>query len=148
MRPLAMLTLLSLLCSVGPTLSGAQNTPVVTPPSSDAEKCAALAELNLEGAPGGPTFITSARLVDVPDSGLEQWISAPSGFGNSAAQSTSQIHRYCDVTGYVAPQNKFELKLPLPGEWNQKFFFSACGGFCGKAFGEACNQGLARGYAQ
>jgi len=51
------------------------------------------------------------------------------------------------VTGYVAPQNKFVLKLPLPGDWNQKFFFYACGGFCGTLFADAPNLGLARGYA-
>jgi hypothetical protein len=39
-----------------------------------------------------------------------------------AASSAGHIHQYCDVTGYVPPQNKFELKLPLPGEWNHKFF--------------------------
>jgi feruloyl esterase len=59
----------------------------------------------------------------------------------------SRIHQYCDVAGYVAPQNKFELKLPLPGDWNQKFFFTACGGFCGSVDGRRCNLTLARGYA-
>jgi hypothetical protein len=57
------------------------------------------------------------------------------------------MHEYCDVSGYVAPQNKFELKLPLPRDWNQKFFFYACGAFCGSVFGDSCNLGLARGYA-
>ncbi|HEY6386952.1 MAG TPA: tannase/feruloyl esterase family alpha/beta hydrolase [Candidatus Acidoferrum sp.] len=59
----------------------------------------------------------------------------------------TQIRQYCDVTGYVAPQNKFELKLPLPGDWNQNFFFRACGGFCGYLEGKLCNSALARGYA-
>ena len=74
----------------------------------------------------------------------------PSGYGASGAAATpivSNIKRYCDVTGYVAPQNKFELKLPLPDDWNQKFFFYACGGFCGRVIGDACNLALARGYA-
>jgi len=48
------------------------------------------------------------------------------------------------VTGYVAPQNKFVLKLP--NDWNQKFFYYACGGFCGTLFMDAPNLGLARGY--
>jgi feruloyl esterase len=51
------------------------------------------------------------------------------------------------VTGYVAPQNKFELKLPVPSDWNQKFFFYACGAFCGSVSGDSCNLGLERGYA-
>jgi hypothetical protein len=42
---------------------------------------------------------------------------------------TTSIRQCCDVAGYVAPQNKFELKLPLPSDWNQNFFFRACGGF-------------------
>ena len=135
------------LCLIVPTLAAAQNPPSGRQPGPDAQKCAALAELNLEGVPGGPAVITSARLVDVPASGLEQSIFAPSGFASSAAQSTSRIHQYCDVTGYVAPQNKFELRLPLPADWNQKFFFFACGGFCGAIVGTRCNRGLARGYA-
>ena len=52
-------------CLIWPTLGAAQNAP--TDP-----KCAALTQLNLENAPGGPALITSARLVDVPASGLEQ----------------------------------------------------------------------------
>jgi feruloyl esterase len=59
----------------------------------------------------------------------------------------SAIHQYCDVTGYVAPQPRFELKLPLPGDWNQKFFFAGCGGFCGAVDGTRCNLGLAHGDA-
>lgn len=51
------------------------------------------------------------------------------------------------MTGYVASQNKFELKLPLLDDWNQKFFFYACGGFCGTVLADACNLGLSRGYA-
>src|SRR5580704_5407273 len=124
----------------------AQNPPGA-PPSPDAQKCAALAELNLEVAPGGPAVITSAHLVEVPASGLARWTLTPSGYASSAPNSPSPIHQYCDVTGYVAPQNKFELKLPLSGDWNQKFFFYACGAFCGTVFGDACHLGLSRGYA-
>jgi feruloyl esterase len=60
---------------------------------------------------------------------------------------TTSVRQYCDVTGYVAPQNKFALKLPPPGNWNQKFFLRACGGFCGYLDGRLCNSALARGYA-
>jgi len=59
----------------------------------------------------------------------------------------SAIKRYCQVLGYVAPQNKFELRLPMPAQWNQRFHFTACGGFCGALNGNACNPTLARGYA-
>jgi feruloyl esterase len=115
--------------------------------TQDTQKCDALAELNLEATPGGPAVITSAHLVEVPASGLARWTLTPSGYASSAPNSPSPIHQYCDVTGYAAPQNKFELKLPLSGDWNQKFFFYACGAFCGTVFGDACNLGLSRGYA-
>jgi hypothetical protein len=127
--------------------SAARQNPSPAPPDAARQNCAALSALNLEAAPGGPAIITSARLLEVSATGLERWILAPSGFGNSAANGAGRIHKYCDVTGYVAPQSKFELKLPLPNEWNQKFLFYACGAFCGTVFGDSCNLGLARGYA-
>ena len=129
-----------------PALAAAQTVPSA-PSGSETQKCAALAKLNLEGAPGGPALITSARLVDVPPTGLEQWPITTSGYGNTSAKIATRIHQYCDVTGYVAPQNKFELKLPLPGDWNQNFLFRACGGFCGYLEGRLCSSALARGYA-
>ena len=111
------------------------------------ESCAALVQLNLEAVSGGPAVITSAHTVEVPPGGLEKFIFAQSGYGSPADRAGSRIHSYCDVTGYVAPQNKFELKLPLAAEWNHKFYFHACGGFCGTLFKDACNLGLERGYA-
>jgi Tannase and feruloyl esterase len=134
------------LCLTGSALAAAQSPPGA-PPSPDAQRCAALTEFNLEVAPGGPAVITSAHIVEVPVSGLARWTLTPSGYANSAPNSPSLIHQYCEVSGYVAPQSKFELKLPPSGDWNQKFFFYACGAFCGTVFGDACNLGLARGYA-
>jgi hypothetical protein len=140
--------------AVSTTSSGIITTaaPLASPslPGPDAQKCAVLTELNLEDTPGGPAIITSAHLVEVPISGLEPPFFHPSGYGASGAAATpivSNIKRYCDVTGYVAPQNKFELKLPLADDWNQKFFFYSCGGFCGRVIGDSCNLGLARGFA-
>jgi len=141
------MALVVVLCLVPSTLAVAQNTPSGPRPDPEARKCAALAELNLEDVSGGPAIITSARTIEVAATGLDQWIVVPSGYGKTDAQIASRIHRYCDVTGYVAPQNKFELKLPLPGDWNQKFFFTACGAFCGSVDGRRCNPALARGYA-
>ena len=37
---------------------------------------------------------------------------------------------YCHVTGYVAPQVGFDLKLPLAG-WNERILGLGCGGLCG-----------------
>ena len=130
-----------------PSLLAAAQGALRAAPDSETGRCAALTELNLEGAPGGPAFITGARLVDVPTGGLEQPVYGASGFASRLAPVPNRISRYCDVIGYVAPQNKFELKLPRFEEWNGKFFFFACGGFCGVADGIRCNPALARGYA-
>ena len=129
----------------GPALA-AQDARV-EPQTQDTQKCDALAELNLEATPGGPAVITSAHIIEVPATGLEHFIFTQSGYGSLTPERASRIREYCNVTGYVAPQNKFVLKLPLPGDWNQKFFFYACGGFCGTLFMDAPNLGLARGYA-
>ena len=53
--------------------AAAQNAPS-RPPSPEAQKCAALVNLDLEGSPAGPALITSAQLVDVPANGLENWV--------------------------------------------------------------------------
>jgi len=147
MRRVPLLTALTLLCLTIATPAAAQNAPSGPPPSPEAQKCAALMHFDLEDVPGGPALITSAQLVDVPAGGLERPFYSPSGYGNSAGPIATRIHQYCDVTGYVAPQNKFELKLPPANEWNQNFLFTACGGFCGAADGTRCNLALARGYA-
>jgi hypothetical protein len=104
------MALVVVLCLVPSTLAVTQNTPSGPRPDPEARKCAALAELNLEDVSGGPAIITSARTIEVAATGLDQWIVVPSGYGKTDAQIASRIHRYCDVTGYVAPQNKFELK--------------------------------------
>jgi hypothetical protein len=85
-----------------------------TPGQKD-QNCAALTEFNLQALPGGPAIITSAQLVDVPPGGLARF--GQSGYATGNARGASAIHQYCTVTGYVAPQNKFELKLPLASDW-------------------------------
>jgi feruloyl esterase len=107
--------------------------------TSEARRCTALASLALPDLPDAPTRILSARIVDVEASGLEG--------GRGGPGIATPITQYCQVTGYVAPQNKFEMRLPFPSDWNQRFFFSTCAGFCGAVNGEACNPSLARGYA-
>jgi feruloyl esterase len=111
------------------------------PPSPEAQRCAALTAADFEGLPDAPTRISSARLVDMP--------LAPKAAPGSAAAvlAASPIKQYCQVLGYVAPQNKFELRLPLPSQWNKKFHLTPCAGFCGAVNGNACNSSLARGYA-
>jgi len=102
--------------------------------------------LNLTEVEGGPARVTSARIVDVPG-GVRRTESYPSGYSDGTSYQASKIVKYCGVTGYVAPQNKFELKLPLAPDWNGKFFFHACGGFCGSVVSRLSDLGLMRGYA-
>lgn len=135
------LLLLSSLCAFA---LAAQETGGTTD-TGDEQRCTALTGLNLQAAPGGPAIVTSAQILDVPAGGLEH--ASQSGYGDLNARRPSPVHRYCDVTGYVAPQSKFELKLPLPADWNHKFYLNACGGFCGAVVKELPNFGLERGYA-
>lgn len=144
-RPV-ILTGFTLLCGVASVL-GAPQSSIGGAQSADFQRCVALLGLNLEESEGGPAFVTAAQLVDVPAVGLERPVYGPSGYGRTDGPIPSRIHQYCYVTGYVAPQNKFELMLPLPPDWNQNFFFTACGGFCGSVDGRRCNFALARGYA-
>ena len=116
-----------------------------TSTSEDERTCEALTGLNLQAVPGGPAIITSARIVDVPASGLDH--GGQSGYRGITGRDPSSVHRYCGVTGYVAPQNKFELRLPLPADWNHKFYFNACGAFCGSVNSQFTTYALERGYA-
>jgi len=85
------------------------------------------------------TRILSAALTTPPAAGL------PSSLPQATAKAP--ITQYCAITGYVAPQNHFEMRLPVREQWNGKLFFSACAAFCGNVAGNACNQGLLLGYA-
>lgn len=102
--------------------------------SAEAQQCAALLSPEFEAIPDAPTRVVSARVVDVAS------IQAP-------VLAASPIKQFCQVQGYVAPQNKFELRLPLPAQWNGKFHLTPCAGFCGAVSPGACNATLARGYA-
>jgi feruloyl esterase len=86
--------------------------------------------------------VTSARLVDVPPADPKLPVTSA-----AALLAASPVKQYCQVLGYVAPQNKFELRLPLPPQWNGRFHLTPCAGFCGAVNGNACSFTLARGYA-
>jgi len=130
------------LCLVLPAMGQAQNSTKTL----NSDSCAALMRLSLTDASGGPAIVTSAHIADVPV-GIRRTDSYPSGLSDGISHRSSEIRQYCDVTGYVAPQSKFELKLPLSDDWNGNFFFYACGGFCGAVLSENCDLGLMRGYA-
>lgn len=133
-----------------PAVAGAQNSSSTV----SMDSCAALERLDLTDAPGGPAIVTSARMVDVPG-GVRRTTSYPSGYSpeypsgysDGASHRSSEVQQYCEVAGYAAPQNKFELKLPNLHDWNGNLFFYACGGFCGEVLTEYLDLGLMRGYA-
>ena len=56
------------------------------------------------------------------------------------------VPAYCSVTGVVAPQVGFTIRLPLEG-WNGRFLQQGCGGMCGVFKIEAADDALMRGYA-
>lgn len=94
--------------------------------------CEALARLDLHGLPDAPTTIESATLV----------------------AATQDLPAFCRVTGFVAPQVRFEARLPSPDTWSSKFYMAGCGGFCGAvdaeghgSFANSANYGLRRNYA-
>jgi hypothetical protein len=49
------------------------------------------------------------------------------GVGGVTMLKATWIKQCCNVTGYAAPQNKFELRLPLSPDWNQNFLFQPAG---------------------
>jgi Tannase and feruloyl esterase len=143
MGPVARAVLLLLLCQAAATPAA---LPATQTSGNAEQQCARTASLDLDAAVGAPTRITAARLVTVPAAGLEGPPNRASGFGRPIRDG-SRVRQYCAVTGYVAPQNKFELRLPLPADWNHNYFFAACGGFCGTVNGALCAPALERGYA-
>jgi feruloyl esterase len=139
MRWIARLVVLGSIAANTSILFGQRGGEPFAATTAEGQRCAALARAELRDVAEIPVRVLSARLVTVPGSGLSD--------GRGGASLATSIKQYCQVTGYVAPQNKFELRLPLAGDWNQRFFFTPCAGFCGGVNGEACNPSLARGYA-
>ena len=134
---------IALTCSLTPGRPRAAVAPQQNAtPGTDAQRCEALLQTDFGGIPGAPTRVVSARLVDVPPADPKLPPTAA-----AALLAASPIKQYCQVLGYVAPQNKFELRLPPAEHWNQRFHLTPCAGFCGALNGNACNFTLARGYA-
>ncbi|MBL4639253.1 MAG: tannase/feruloyl esterase family alpha/beta hydrolase [Kordiimonadaceae bacterium] len=67
--------------------------------------------------------------------------------GAPFSATSKRLPDHCLVMGYVSPHIKFELRLPTPENWNNKFLLTACDGFCGKAPSDAPMAGVARNYA-
>ncbi|ATN32812.1 hypothetical protein ACO34A_03215 [Rhizobium sp. ACO-34A] len=88
----------------GHAASVVSDPSVVTP----VMECGKLLFADFSDVPEAPTRITSAETV--PASG--------------------STRSYCKITGYVAPQVGFELRLPVE-TWTQRLVFTGCGGLCG-----------------
>jgi feruloyl esterase len=48
----------------------------------------------------------------------------------AASEVSREGHRYCSVTGYISPQTRFEVLLPV-STWQGDYLQEGCGGFCG-----------------
>ncbi len=88
-----------------------------------AADCAALLRESFSGLPDAPTTISSAQGV----------------------AASADLPAHCQVRGFVAPQVRFEVRLP--DDWNGKFLHQGCGGLCGEAESATCDDALARNYA-
>ena len=90
-------------------------------------------------------FAVPAEGPAAPDFAAVKPVAACENFGNSAlalgdgtpvriesaARAVVDGHAFCTIKGYVAPQVRFELRLPLE-RWHQRLLFTGCGGFCGQ----------------
>ncbi len=55
---------------------------------------------------------------------------APARINSAKVESANTAAAFCKVEGYVAPQVRFEVRMPMSG-WTQRLLFTGCGGFCG-----------------
>lgn len=90
-----------------------------------------------EGFPGGaeaaslPAVKPVLACKDIANLDLTHLEGAPARI-NSAEEVAAASGKvgYCKVTGYVASDVRFEVRLPLEG-WSQQFLMVGCGGYCG-----------------
>jgi hypothetical protein len=87
-------------------------------------QCDALPKSDFSQVQDAPTQVTESTLV--------------TPFGNAPG--------YCQVSGYVAPNVGFLLRLPL-ANWNGKFMEVGCGSTCGYFWTQQCDEPLRKGYA-
>lgn len=92
--------------------------------AADAETCQALAKADFSALLDAPTHVTRTASVAAND----------------------DMPAYCAVRGYVSPAVEFELRLPI-NNWNGKFLYRGCGGFCGSVGISNCDNHLKDGYA-
>lgn len=131
--------------------AGGHSSPQATPAvkSELAQRCEALNLLNLERVGDAPGRIVTTKLeVNKPASPLEQVMFNKRGHSQGMPTLASKTFPdHCLVEGYVTPHVKFNLVLPPPERWNNRFMLAACDAWCGKVHSEIVVPGLSRGYA-
>jgi hypothetical protein len=89
-----------------------------------AGQCTAVQHVDFSGIQDAPTQVTAARLIELKGDPV-----------------------YCQVQGYVSPQIRFEIRLPV-NNWNGKFVETGCAAACGIIYIDwLCPSLLRKGYA-
>lgn len=112
--------------------------------------CEAMAQRDLAKLAGGeaPTKVLLAMSMaasGLKDADIEQVYKESRVLSAPAPKVGLPVH--CLLKGYVNPNIQFELRLPQQGQWNGKFLYVACNGFCGRVDKFAVLAGLMRNYA-
>ena len=102
-KPLALIIGLALVAFGATTVSA---SPQSLAPIAPTVTCASLAQPEIDAEVGAAVAIQSA--VEAPIRGA----------------------RFCQIKGTIAPQIRFELRLPVSG-WTQRYLQTGCGGLCG-----------------
>jgi hypothetical protein len=115
--------------------------------AQDAAKCASLKNTLLEALTDAPTAIVTAGVIAAGGGGAHR----PNSYNgtplaNLTMKAETDIPGYCRVTGVVAPDIEFQLRLPV-ADWNGRFLMQGCGGMCGIVSMESCDDALVRNFA-
>ena len=86
---------------------------------------------------GPPPTCTDLTLLELPDVTIDSAKEEVDAYGNG----------YCEVCGVIETEIGFEVKLPVPGDWNGKFYMGGGGGFVGSIECQGGEDALSRGYA-
>ena len=119
----------------------AATAPAAAPPAASwpqpaPEQCRRLADFATVRTAGDALRETLAALPEAPTALLQAEIVA----------AVDDLPEVCRVSGIVAPDIQFELRMPTRA-WNGKFMHYGCGGACGVVYRPQLDEALSRGYA-
>jgi len=135
------------------TLSAlATATAYASPPPPVVDDCSALRVMDFSKIGGGDAATkvmtgTLIKNVKLSEADKQQVGRRAQVMGAPLAADAETLPDHCLVEGYVNPHIKFQLRLPAPENWNNKFLLTACDGFCGKVPSDAPKAGVSRNYA-